>query len=62
MTADVIQRVVACVPDAWLGPEIEPRFATVAEHREAYATYLLKRLEAAPAFIEEAQRARAQLV
>ncbi|MGZ3460801.1 MAG: HipA family kinase, partial [Archangium sp.] len=62
VTEDVIQRVVACVPDAWLGPAMEPRFATVAEHREAYATYLLKRLEAAPAFIEEAQRARAQLV
>jgi hypothetical protein len=62
VTADVIQRVVACVPDAWLGPAVEPRFATVTEHREAYASYLRKRLEAAPAFIEEAQRARAQLV
>lgn len=62
LTPEVIQRVVACVPDAWLGPAVEPRFATVTEHREAYASFLLKRLEAAPAFIEEAQRARAQLV
>ncbi|MFL5354331.1 HipA family kinase [Archangium sp.] len=62
LTPEVIQRVVACVPEAWLGPAVEPRFATVTEHREAYASYLLKRLEAAPAFIEEAQRARAQLV
>jgi hypothetical protein len=62
VTADVIQHVVGCVPEAWLGPAVEPRFATAAEHREAYVTYLLKRLEAAPAFIEEAQRARAHLV
>ena len=62
VTPAVIQHVVGCVPDAWLGPTQEPRFATVAEHREAYATFLRERLEAAPAFIEEAQRARAQLV
>jgi hypothetical protein len=62
VTADVIQRVVACVPDAWLGPTHEPRFTTVTEHREAYTAFLLKRMEAAPAFIEEAIRARAQLV
>ncbi|WP_309894994.1 HipA family kinase [Archangium sp.] len=62
VTADVIRRVVECVPEAWLGAGAEPRFTTAAEHREAYVTYLHKRLEATSAFIEEAQRARAQLV
>jgi hypothetical protein len=62
VTADVIRRVVECVPEAWLGAGAEPRFSTATEHREAYVTYLLKRLEATSAFIEEAQRARAQLV
>lgn len=62
VTAELIHQVVACVPDAWLGPTMEPRFATVTEHREAYAAFLLERLKAAPAFLEEAQRAHAQLV
>ncbi|ATB38735.1 hypothetical protein CYFUS_004170 [Cystobacter fuscus] len=62
VTADVIHGIVARVPEAWLGPTQEPRFSTVTEHREAYASFLLERLNAAPAFIEEAIRARAQLV
>ena len=62
VTEDVIQRVVDSVPEAWLGPTQEPRFPTAAEHRAAYATFQRRRLDAAPAFIEEAQRARAQLV
>ena len=59
LTPEVIQRVVGLIPDAWLGTE---PFTTAAEHREAYAGFLGLRLEAAPAFIEEAERARAQLV
>ena len=59
LTPEVIHHVVGLIPDAWLGTE---PFTTAAEHREAYAGFLGKRLEAAPAFIEEAERARAQLV
>ncbi len=59
LTPEVIERVVGLIPDAWLGTE---PFTTAAEHREAYAGFLGQRLEAAPAFIEEAERARAQLV
>ncbi len=59
LTPEVIERVVGLIPDAWLGTE---PFTTAAEHREAYAGFLGLRLEAAPAFIEEAERARAQLV
>jgi hypothetical protein len=62
VTAELIRHVVECVPEAWLGASMEPRFATAEEHRAAYAAYLLKRLEASAGFIEEAERARAQLV
>lgn len=56
----VVERVLAEVPDAWLGGE--PRFASTAEHRAAYAGYLARRLEAAHIFVEEAERARDALV
>ena len=57
---DAVERVLAEVPDAWLAGE--PRFASPAEHRAAYARYLARRLEAAPIFVEEAERARDALV
>jgi hypothetical protein len=57
---EVIERTLAEIPDEWLGDE--PRFASAAEHRAAYARYLERRLEAAPVFLEEAVRARAALV
>ena len=62
VTEDVIRRTVALVPDAWLGPTVEPRFSSVEAHRDAYAAFLIERLQSAPAFLEEAERARAQLV
>jgi hypothetical protein len=60
LTRGAIERVVAEIPDDWLAGE--PRFASVAEHREAYAGWLERRLEASPLFVEEAERARAALV
>lgn len=57
---DTVARVLGQVPDDWL--EGEPRFATTAAHRAAYALHLARRLEAAPRFEEEADRARAALV
>ncbi|MBM7117084.1 HipA family kinase [Archangium primigenium] len=62
VTPEVIRGIVARVPDAWLGPAVEPHFASVEAHREAYAAFLIERLQAAPAFLEEAERARSQLV
>ena len=53
-------RVLAEVPDEWLGDE--PRFATPSDHRAAYVRHLERRLAAAPLFVEEAERARAALV
>lgn len=52
-------RVIEEVPESWLltDPELSP-----AARRAGYLTFLTRRLEAAPAFVEEAVRARAQLV
>jgi hypothetical protein len=55
-----ITDIVAMIPDAWLtGPS---PFNTREEHRAAYIQYLLRRLEQPHAFLEEAIRARSQLV
>lgn len=59
LTPEVIEGVVGLVPEVWLGTE---PFTSVREHREAYVGFLSKRLESSSAFIEEAERARAQLV
>ncbi len=53
---EVIDRVVALIPDAWL--DDEPTFASKREHRAAYAAWLGARLRAPRAFAEEAARAR----
>lgn len=56
----VFERILDEVPDAWLLPE--PGLGTPDEKRAGYLEYLTARLEAAAAFVEEAERARAQLV
>jgi hypothetical protein len=55
LTPDLIERIVALIPPAWL--EGDDRFASTDEHRGAYVAYLLRRREHAPAFTEEAVRA-----
>jgi len=57
LTPAEIDRVVGLIPESWL--EETPAFATRDEQRAAYAAYLLQRLQAPRAFVEEAQRARA---
>jgi hypothetical protein len=54
------QRVIDQIPESWLVPEGGP--ATAAERRAGYLEFLSQRLAAAPSFVEEAVRARAQLV
>jgi hypothetical protein len=54
---DDIARIVALVPDAWLGDE--PAFADAAQHRRAYVDYFCQRLAQRGAFVEEAIRAHA---
>ena len=59
LTPGLLSDIVAMVPDAWLadGP-----FATLDEHRQAYVSYLLTRLQASPTFVDEARHARSLLV
>ena len=57
LTPQVVAGVVALIPDAWL--QDDPLFATRSEQRDAYRDYLVRRLAAPRAFVEEAIRARA---
>jgi len=60
LTPEVIETIVALIPDAWLRDE--RLFADPAAHRDAYRAYLENRLESPRLFAEEAIRARARLV
>lgn len=60
LTPDRIRAIVGLIPDSWLADE--PSFASIDEHREAYVSYLLRRLEAPRAFVQGAIDARAQLI
>lgn len=55
LTADVVDAVLANVPDEWLE---ERATASASDMRAAYRRYLLARLEAPRAFVEEAARVR----
>ena len=56
ITPERIAGIVQLIPDDWL--EREPSFSGIAEHRNAYLQYLLKRLQLPHLFVEEAIRAR----
>jgi hypothetical protein len=58
LSAEVLGPILETIPEEWLGDE--PRFGTPADHRAAYLSYLLARLEAPRAFVEEATGARVQ--
>lgn len=60
LTDDLLQSVVAQVPDVWLGEE--EAFASQDAHREAYVRYLSARRDAAIRFVEEAANAHAACV
>jgi len=60
LTETLFMDVLAQVPDAWLLPE--PGIPTPAEKRQGYVDYLSRRLAAASSFVEEAVRARAELI
>lgn len=59
LTPQIIADIVGLIPQSWLGDVAQ--FAGVEEHRAAYVEYLLNRLEAPRAFVEEARHARMQL-
>lgn len=60
LTPAVVRGIVAQIPDAWLTDDAG--FSDEIEHRAVYREWLLARLEALPLIVEEARRARAQLV
>ncbi|MEN9938272.1 MAG: hypothetical protein RLZZ387_4851 [Chloroflexota bacterium] len=60
VTPALVEAVLAAVPDEWL--VLDSPFTTPPEHRAAYAAYLLDRLAAPRAFVEEAANARAERV
>jgi hypothetical protein len=60
LTEGMLTRVVGLVPDEWLSPV--PGIETPTEKRLAYVQYLLRRLDAAPHFVQEAMRAHAELI
>jgi hypothetical protein len=60
LTPQVLERTVALIPDEWLGNE--ELFSSKEAHRAGYLAWLNERLKATPVFIQEAERARAQLV
>ncbi|GHO86480.1 HipA family kinase [Dictyobacter formicarum] len=60
LDATKLKAIVNLIPDSWL--EQDATFATPALHRQAYLDYLLDRLEHSSIFVEEALRARDQLL
>jgi hypothetical protein len=58
VTNELITELVESIPAEWL--EGEPSFASVEEHRAAYAAYLTTRIESPRLFVEEAADARTQ--
>lgn len=60
LTPDLIRAVVEMIPDDWLIGQ--SGFATPADHRAAYVTYLTLRLESPRAFVQEAMHAYRQRV
>jgi hypothetical protein len=60
LTPQTILEIVRLIPDAWLNTESTS--LSPEEYRQAYADYLLRRLETPRIFMEEADRVRASLV
>jgi hypothetical protein len=60
ITPRILEEIVALIPEAWLGSDAT--FATPQENRQAYTKYLQQRLQQPHAFVQEAIRARSQLV
>ena len=58
LTPDLVQDILATVPDAWLAGDAAQPVPTA--RRAAYAQYLRSRLVAPRTFVEEALRARTQ--
>ena len=60
ITESEIERIIAMIPESWLGDVEE--FSSVDDQRHASREYLMTRLQPPRAWVEEAARARALLV
>jgi hypothetical protein len=60
LTPALLQDIIDMIPDEWLNGE--SIFSSTAEHRDAYVSYLLSRLENSASFVEEAINARQKLL
>ncbi len=60
LTPTIIHEIVQQIPSSWLGND--PLFSDQEAHRAAYSEYLLERLNRSHVFVEEALRARDQLI
>ena len=60
LTPEIFAEILAQIPDAWI--ETEPNAPSAAEKRAGYHDFLVKRLNAAAIFEQEAIRARTRLL
>ncbi len=60
LSPEVVRQIIGMIPDSWL--ESDSLFPNQGAHRAAYLDYLLDRLVHSHIFVEEALRARDQLV
>lgn len=60
LTKTVVENIVSLIPDDWL--KQDGMFETIEEQRNAYATFLLTRMQESSVFIKEAQDARKKLI
>ena len=60
LTDELIDHVTSLIPDEWL--ENEHAFPSIAEHREAYSTYLKVRVKNSSFFVNEAHHARESVI
>jgi len=60
LTKELIQAIVALVPEDWLSADSP--FSSPAEHRQAYAQFLETRVAHSEIFVKEAQHARTALI
>ena len=58
--ATLLEALLSIIPDEWL--LVDAPFSSVEEHRKAYLDYLQRRLQTPHTYIEEATRARDQLI
>ena len=59
LTAERIQAIVSLIPAGWLNEDV---FNDPEEQRQAYASFLLSRIQSSEIFIKEAQHARETLI